>query len=678
MKNNYIKHASDSERGIALISSLLATAMLLALGLAVVFSATTDISTTRIQRVGEQAFFTSDAGIGIARRAMAEAFTEEIDKVRAGEVAFYKNNARTSSNQFPDVQIMPPPDGTWNNAFYQRVRDRAVALASATARAQRFDQINGTKFTVEYSPFSGSVMLQPSDANEAVEIAVLRYSIKVTGQTSGGGSSTVHETGRLSIDTTMAAFGGPASRRFRFSGFGAFFDYGDTQASAPLASGTFSGPVHTNTHFAFLSNRSVTFRNVVSQVESKIRYDNTSNTNGNLNIPDKNITGITLSSDKFQMIGRVPLPENNFSQEYAVINGTGITDLKSDGTPVDPPATIPNDSQGHPLSVFDSSGRTNIQVLAANLCDADGDRPNISNGKLVNGVYISSDDGDNIRGAGIYVQGDVSDLQLYADTNGDQVYVIKQTSGSTTKTTTIRTSYTNNRTTITSGNDSETLTGVFTDKSDPTNIKPGVSLFVKGNINSLRGGKTSSSNRPAIASKTRLTITADEDITVVGDLKYADPVSNTDGTPVSNVNTVENVFGIFTNDGNLNLAPNSSYISGPGLNLEMNSAVITFNQNTANDGGDIDGSIRYTGSSTPGTNDRWRLVGSRVQSKINNIGYNYRDIYFDVRFSGGTFAPPFFPGTNYALGPPRVADKITITSVNTPVPTAMSWFRDSN
>jgi hypothetical protein len=172
-----------------------------------------------------------------------------------------------------------------------------------------------------------------------------------------------------------------------------------------------------------------------------------------------------------------------------------------------------------------------------------------------------------------------------------------------------------------------------------------------------------------------MTITAQRHITVTGDLKYANPVANSDGTPVSNINSVQNVLGIFTNDGNVNLAPNTSYISGPGLSLEMNAAVVDFNKTTSNDGGNIEGSITYTGGTDPGTNDRWKLVGSRVQSKINNIGYNYRDIFFDVRFSGGSFSPPFFPGTSYSLAPPPAPSEVVISTVDAPAPTAMSWFR---
>jgi hypothetical protein len=300
--------------------------------------------------------------------------------------------------------------------------------------------------------------------------------------------------------------------------------------------------------------------------------------------------------------------------------------------------------------------------------------PTLSGGALPTGVYVSSGDGSSITGAGIYVQGDATDVQLYADTNGDQVYVIRQ--GSTT--TTVRTSFTNNTTRISSGSNSKTYTGVFTDKGDPASPKPGAMLFVNGSINSLRGGKTGSMNQPAISPSTRMTITAQRHITITGDIKYDDPVVNSDGTPVSNLSSIQNVLGIFTNDGNVNLAPNSTNLSGSGLSLEINAAIVAFNKTTSNDGGNIEGSITYTGSNDPSGSDRWKLVGSRVQSKINNISYSRRDIYFDVRFSGGKFAPPFFPGTSYTLDIPSAATDVAISAVDAPTPIAMSWFRDNN
>lgn len=672
----------NSERGMALITALLATTILLALGMAIVFSATMDTVTTKSARVGEQAFFAADAGIGIARRAIAKAFEDRLTQLQtdlaAKTVALYKNDPDPTDPQhnFPIVQLLPDPDTTdgQNSTFYSDILTNAIYLCNNTYRNTRMYDLNGTSFTASFSPLSGKLELirTPGNPEKAVQSMVFRYTITVTGKTDGGGTASVSEGGRISTAITLTVKSSFANNRsFAFSGFGAFFDYGDTQANAPLASGTFSGPVHTNTHFAFLSSRSVAFRNVVSQVDDKIRYDNLSNTTPNHAIPGADITGIDISAEGYQQTAEVPLPTNVFSQEYAVINSTGITDLDSSGNPIDPPAAIP----ASPATVLDSSGRVTAAALRLNLRNASNAQPTVSGSTIANGVYISSADGNAIAGAGIYVQGSAADIQIYGDTNGDQVYVILQ--GSTT--TTVRTSFANNQTTISSGSNSRTMSGIFKDKGDPANIRNGAMLFVNGAINSLRGGTTSSTTKPAIASAAALTITATADITVTGDLKYAQPVANSDGTAVSGIGSITNVLGIFTNDGNVNLAPNTAYNSATGssLSLEMNAAVVSFNANTSNDGGSIKGSIVYTGGTSPGSSDRWRLVGSRVQSKINTIGFTYRDIFFDTRFAGGTFAPPFFPGTTYALAAVATSDAPTIHSFATPAASAMSWFRNN-
>jgi hypothetical protein len=110
----------------------------------------------------------------------------------------------------------------------------------------------------------------------------------------------------------------------------------------------------------------------------------------------------------------------------------------------------------------------------------------------------------------------------------------------------------------------------------------------------------------------------------------------------------------------------------------VNAAIAAFNADPSNDAGGIDGSITYTGSPTPSGSDRWTLVGSRVQAKINNIGYANRNIYFDTRFSGGTFRPPFYPGTDYRLGEDAGPAEISIASVNDAKPVGVSWYREVN
>ncbi|HEX5736224.1 MAG TPA: pilus assembly PilX N-terminal domain-containing protein [Blastocatellia bacterium] len=680
---------SKGERGIALIAALMVSAILLALGMAVAMSATSDTVTTKSQRVGEQAFFAADAGVAIARRALSTALQEEIEKIRNG-TASYGTNGFTfigdppAAGEFPDLQVIPDPTlANWaNHPFYANVRNRARQLSQVENRDNRLRELNGTSFTAAFLPLSGTVTLRtnPGDARNAVEEVVLRYSIRVTGTTEAGGRSSVVENGRITTSINLVNLAASDhERNFSFSGFGAFFDHGDTNATSALASGTFSGPVHTNTHFAFRSDWNVQFRNIVSQVDDYIRYDSSNFSQGRRSIPGSDIKGIDISSEGYKRTNYVPLPENDFSQEYAVINATGITDKKADGTPVDPPARIPLDNHGDPVPVFDSEGRVTVEVLAANLRDAANKEPVIqgsgSNKRLADGVYVSSGNGNTITGAGIYVQGNADDVQLYAS-GSDQYYIIKQGG----KTTTIQVSPATNQTTITGGGKTTTYSGVPTDRSDPVRPKPGLSFYVSGSIASLHGGvggAAGSNVKPALASGTRLTITAQRDIVVTGDIKYADPVVNSDGTAVSNIGAVQNVLGIFTNDGNVELAPNTSYINGPGRSLEINGAIIAFNNSISNDGGGIEGSITYTGTA-PGSNDRWKLVGSRVQSKINNIGYSKRDVFFDTRFAGGKFGPPFFPGTKYDLIDVPGEAEIEISLIEDARPTGMTWFRENN
>ncbi|MEW6125445.1 MAG: hypothetical protein AB1757_00155 [Acidobacteriota bacterium] len=666
-----------SERGMALITALLMSAILLALGMAVVMSATTDTIITKSQRLGEQSFFAADAGVAIARRALAEALQEEVEKIQAGTAPFFDSVDETpQSGEFPDIQVVPNPVTNSNHQFYANVKARAEQLARVTARDQMMKDLNGSEFTFNFLPFSGTVTLRKEAgiADRATETIRLRYGLEITGKTDAGGKAALVETGFISLNINLVNNTVPSSTRdFAFSGFGTFYDDGDSIAAAALATGIYSGPVHTNTHYSFRSSNSVTFRNVVSQVDDYIRMNSTSFASGHRSVPTTDITGIDISAEGYKRVARVPLPENNFSQEYAVINSTGVLDLNADGTPVDPPGVIPVDNQGDPIPVFDNDGRVNVHVLKANLRTASNTQPTITGNNLASGVYVSSADGSTITGAGIYVEGNADDVQLYA-LNGDQYYVVKQGSN----TTTIKVSASLNQTTITKGSNSTTFTGIPMDKSDPNNIKPGVSFFVDGSIVSLRGGKDGSTNRRALASGSRVTITAQRHITLTGDIKFTDPVVDSFGNPVSNISSAQNVLGIFTNDGNVYTKPNSQYVSGPGLSMEVNAAVAAFNSKTSNDGGQIEGSFTYaSGSTTPGNNDVFVLIGSRVQSKANLTNYKKVNRFFDVRFSGGKFAPPFYPGTSYELNNEELPGDVAISVIDDPRATGMTWFREN-
>jgi hypothetical protein len=673
----YQKCNDKNERGIALITALLASAMILALGMAVVFSATSSTVTTMSQRSSEQAFLAADAGIAIARRSLSQAIDEQITKIVNGNVALFSTGTATAGT-FPDFQVLPDP--STHADYYAPILTRASQLATDSARMTRLTQLDGSSFAVNYNNLTGSISDIKLSSTQGTEVVVLRYSTQVTGKTQGGATATVDESGFVSSNINLSNGAPAGNRNFSFSGFSVFFDSGDPIWNAVLVPGTYSGPVHTNTDFSFYAWWNYTFRNKVTQVNPNIRYW-LNDPNNWIPIPNQSIQGINLGAQGYHQASAIPLPQNNFSQEYAVINATGITTTTTGGSPVDPPPVIPRDGQGNPLPVFDSNGKVLPNVLAANMRDSSNGTITLQSGALPNGVYIASADGTSITGAGFYIQGDAQDFKLYADTNGDQVYVITQNNGSGNQTTTIRVSYANGNTVVTSpGGTVTTYTGLPTDKSDPAHPTTGAMVFSNGSIWSLRGGTDGSQNVPAIASQTHLTITSTRHVKLTGDIKYADPVVNPDGTPVANIANVQNVLGIFTNDGNIYLDAKPAYVSGGGLNIQMNGAFCVFNSNTADDNGQAEGGITTwfgSGHITPNSSDAITLIGSDVEALNSLVDYYNANEYYDVRFSGGSFRPPFFPGTQYSLNPGPAPTAISIVNFDLPAATAMTWFRES-
>ena len=182
----------------------------------------------------------------------------------------------------------------------------------------------------------------------------------------------------------------------------------------------------------------------------------------------------------------------------------------------------------------------------------------------------------------------------------------------------------------------------------------------------------------AISQNTAVTITSTSDITITGDLKYQQPVLDNNGNSVSypSGTNVTNVLGIFTNSGRVNLNPSTTYTAG-NLSLTLDAAIATFNEPALNSNpSQSTGTILYTGG-TLNSNSRLILRGSRIQSKIDYIGYGssgagQRNVYFDPRFQNGSFAPPFFPVTGLSSTSGAITIDATVASSST------TWQRINN
>ena len=588
------------ERGAALITALLCMSLLYALALALLLSTTTDVLITTNYRASEEAFFAADAGVALGRIAVRRAVTEQIAAIAANPTRAYRS----------DSQVLPDSESAPNAEFFRLVTERAAVLANEDVRSKL---PNDARYQVEVLSIEGGPTAQPiRNPRNGLESYVYTYTIRSTGRSAFGARAEVVERGKLHTELTASV---PVSRS-PYSKYGTFFDRGDPQGGLVLVSGTFTGPVHTNSHFAFSSSNTVVFRGRVTQGDSDILYDGRS-----APIPETSTKGIVVGDGAYRQGERVPLPKNNFSQELAVVNGSGYAGSAEPGT-------------------VDGSGRVTPDTLASNLADAQGRPATTAPNGVAPGVYVASSDGASITGGGIYVSGDA---EVSLSVSGDD-QVVSITQGGQTSTITI--DYDGNRTVFSSGGVSRTFGGVPMDTSlGASQATPGVSLFVNGSVTSLSGpSAVDGTTGPALAPDAAMTITAQRHVTITGDLKYSDPVVASDGTPLPRANQNKAALGIFTNDGNVVLQPDADRTSGRAHDLEIHAAIAAFNANTGNDGGKTEGAILF-GEGTPAANSTLRIVGARIQANIANIKYRKRAIYFDPRLDGGQFAPPFFPGT---------------------------------
>ena len=617
------------QRGAALITALLCMTLLYALALALLLSTTTDTLITASYRASEEAFFAADAGISMGRRAIAKAVAEQITLIAEGKAPVFR----------PETQILPDSVSAPASPFFTAVRSRAADIANSEARST-FS--NDAQYQIEVLSIEGGPSSDPirNEAN-GLESYIYRYEIRSTGKSSYGARAEVVERGELRTHLSASI----SITRRPFTAYGTFFDRGDPEGGLVLVSGEFTGPVHTNSHFNFSSRNTVVFRGKVSQADDYVIYDGRSEP-----VPVDGKQGVVVSAGTYERKEKVAAPQNNYVQELAVINGNGYNGSVDQGT-------------------VDGQGRVTPATLADGLSDARGIRPEVNGADIPRGVYVSSSDGASITGGGVYVNGDA---RIELTTNGSS-QTIQIMQGTTISTVTI--DFEANTTTLSTGGTSRTFTEVPMDRSlGESKSTPGISLFVDGSITSLSGPRAQEGQTgPAIAPETAMTITAQRNITVTGDIKYSEPIVGADGNALPRANQVKSVLGIFTNDGNVVLQPDGSRTDGEGTSMEVNASIAAFNANKSNDGGKLEGTIVY-GDGTPGTGSRLKIVGARIQANIANIKYKNRQIYYDPRLEGGNFAPPFFPGTEIKKNTSDL--KIVFPGEQAVVILANAWQRD--
>ncbi len=429
-----------------------------------------------------------------------------------------------------------------------------------------------------------------------------------------------------------------------FASFGAFIN-NYPPCTGALVPGTMEGPMFTNGAWQFGNNGAYIFTDPVGQSNAKADYycgGGGSNCNqvaassyssGSCKIAPTFGGGLQLGQ------AAVALPPNDFSQKWAVIDGKGCGEGGSTCNVSTPPSPANSDLHAALMDINKNAYPSN----------------GASTGVFL--PYSCAGSACTMNGGGIYVEGNAT-VALSPGTDGSgnltQVYTITQ--GSTT--TTITTNPTANTTTISSGSTNRVLTGVPLNKLLAT-PSPGTMLYVDGTVS--LSGPTGQSNQgqPAIQDGSQVTVAAGGNVNITGDIVYKhEPVTMDTSNTLIPANDTNQVLGIFTATGNINLS--SPYSNN---NLQVDGALAAIGQSC---------SSNSCGFTVSGSINTFNNVGGQIQGNIFSANMQTENTYFDRRFTSKPgFAPPWFPSTSVPLN--DITNAAPPSIPNPPVITRMSW-----
>jgi hypothetical protein len=445
------------------------------------------------------------------------------------------------------------------------------------------------------------------------------YNLCALGRAQASQQVVTTETGSL-VYTISAQTSGSTTQKKNFASYGYFID-NFPPCDGPLVPGTMTGEMFTNGAWQFGTSGAYIFTDPVSQQNAKADYwfgnkciqsPTTQYTSGGQTIKPTFQQGLNLGQSQ------VAAPSNDFSQKWAALDGLGCGENNGSqcGNPSSPPPLAPTNAD-----------------LNSHLKNINGTA--YPSGGAISGVYMpySCTGGppcvNTINGGGIFVEGNAS-VVLSCGTDGSghptQIYAITQ--GGTT--TTVTTNIIANTTTMTSGGTTKTLAGVPDDLTGAS-PSPATMLYVDGTITGLRGTGEGAS---AIQDGTALTIAANGDIDVTGDVLYkTQPVKIPADTLISG-NDNNQVLGLYTNTGNIVLS--SPYSD---KNLQLDASLAALGKGCSQSGNGCSMLVN-------GCINTINIMGGRISSNISTACVTTRNMYFDRRFTAKSgFAPPWFPST---------------------------------
>ncbi len=590
-----------SERGVALVITLLMLALVtvLSLGMVIAFSSQTLIG--GYYRDYRGAFYAADSGINIARKQV-------VSELQAGVPATFT---------FPPVASSCASTGA---ATVGTTYANLTSLNTGTAAQSWHESFKITNATV-----TGPSITQGVNTYSCI----YPYTLTSVGTAQGSEQQTVTESGSI----TLVVTGQSATTAVSFAYFGAFIDvYGI--GTGPLVPGTMTGPMFTNGAWEFMANQPpwtspYVFTDPVQQAGAQADYWDTG-WGQHLSSASSWGSGANLIAPTFDQgfyvnQPAIPAPTNTFNQLEAVEDGYGA-----------------NPSETQALAVAGLTSLTSTTGQSA------------SSGTTSGGIYFkegttssSSSTGYGtacpanvtppcVSGGGFYVEGN-SDVQLIPSGSTAQVYKITPSGGVTTTITIDPAANSGMGTTvITTGTVTTTLNGVPVDSAtgQASNM-----VYVNGQMTFHGPGE----GQGAVQDNAMITLTSAGDAIATGDVLYkTEPVSIPTDTLIPSAANMNQVLGIFTPTGNFITQDTQA-----DQNIEVDGSIATISAaDSANNC-----ASRKGGQLSNGHINTFNNVGGMIQSCIYAADVNTENTWFDRRFTTRpTFAPPWFPSTTITTG----------------------------
>jgi Tfp pilus assembly protein PilX len=617
----------NRQRGIALVFTLLLLTMMIALSLAMAIAIGSQTMIAGYYKNYRGAFYAADSGVNIMRQAMLNQLQSAVPAtVTTGVAPIPSSTASTILSNIQTAYASWQPvnsSGSWPEQFELSSGTASFALTSCTPTWTG----TGTGFTCASPPTTPNVLTGYQ--------YVYTYSVTAIGQVQNSEQQSVTDSGNLLVNISVTP---DTNTQTLFSAWGMFIDKANECDGTTLVPGTITGPVFTNGGFTFTPSTYI-FTDNVGFGDSTAGYqfsDGTCNEVGanadSYGSPRTTIAPQFNGGAGLQLAqNTIAVPTNSINQEWAVLDGKGT----AAGDSTTPTATqLHNNNMTNTATggLYPTSGASTGVFLPITTNSA-----NFPTGCAGPKCFT---------GGGIYVEGSANAVTLTASTVGGhsiQSFTIVQ--GTTT--TLVQEDMTAGTTSFTTNGGSPTVVNNLPFNANNTPSTPATMVYVDGNIGAGNTGLSGpGSGNPAIQDNAQVTVTANGNLTITGDLLYkTEPVTLTQNQNVSYATSTccngdaadfliplptsasTQVLGVYTANGNVQL--NNQQSSG---NLEIDASVAAFSAG----GG---GGLVNTGASIGTLN----IVGGRIQSTIQNIGATTRNVYFDRRFAQGTFGPPWFP-----------------------------------